>query len=71
MDQRPSWSLVEADSAHGAHGVVLAAPVREVVVITLLQDVMRSSVVRLLVHHPPKNRGGGGQCNITLNAKRG
>lgn len=50
---KESWSLIEADSAHGAHGVVLAAPVGEVIVITLLQDVMRPPVVWLLVHHPP------------------
>lgn len=48
-----SRSLVEADSAHGAHSVVLAAPVGEVVVVTLLQDVMSPPVVWLLVHHPP------------------
>lgn len=47
------WSLVEADSSHGAHSVVLAAPVGEVVVIPPLQDVMRTPVVWLLVHHPP------------------
>ena len=50
-DQR--WCLVEADSANGAHGAVLAAPVGEVVVVSFLQDVVRSSVVGLLIHHPP------------------
>ena len=56
-DQRCCWCLVEADSAHRAHSVVLAAPVREVVVVALLQDVMRSSVVWLLIHHPPTHTG--------------
>lgn len=52
----------EADSAHGAHTVVLAAPVREIVVVPFLQDVMRSSVVGLLIHHPPTNKGRGVSC---------
>lgn len=46
----------EADSPHGAHGAVLAPPVREVVVVPLLQDVVGAAVVGLLVHGPPAHR---------------
>lgn len=52
----------EADSAHWAHRAALAAPVREVVVVSFLQDVMRSSVVGLLIDHPAggaEQEGGG------------
>lgn len=61
-DSFPKWVRVqilvvsvEADSSHWAHRVVLTSPVWEVVVISLFQDVMRSSVVGLLVHHPAGN----------------
>lgn len=57
----------EADSAHGAHTVVLAAPVREIVVVPFLQDVMRSSVVGLLVHHPPTNKGTSVSQRFSMN----
>lgn len=53
MSIAQSWCSVEANSPHRANGAVLAAPVREVVVITLLQDVVGSSVVGLLIHRPP------------------
>lgn len=59
-DRRRSRCSVEADPAHGAHRVVLAAPVGEAVVIALLQDVVRSSVVGLLVHDPPEVTGQDG-----------
>lgn len=64
--QRLVGSLVEADSTHGAHGVVLAAPVREVAVIAPLQDVMRTPVVWLLVHHPPSKQAGALSLNLPL-----
>lgn len=46
------FCLAEADTANRADGAVLSTPVREVIVVLLLQDVMRSSVVWFLVRHP-------------------
>lgn len=42
----------ESNTTHGADGAVLSPPVRKVVVVFLLQDVVLSSVVGFLVHHP-------------------
>lgn len=42
----------ESNATHGADSAVLSPPVREVIVVLLLQDVVGSSVVGLLVDHP-------------------
>jgi len=59
----PGPGLGEADPAHGAHGAVLAAPVRVVVVVLLLQDVVGPPVVGLLVHGPPAHKAYGSLSN--------
>ena len=48
--------LVEADSTHGSNGAVLATPVRGVVEVTFLEDVVGTSVIGLLVNYPTVER---------------